>query len=122
MTHLQGTKIAHFDALLEAREARLSESLRQPLEQIISASSDPTHEVWDFKDAASQESELAISESQAGRSAIELKEVQDARQRIRQGSFGLCCDCGEPVDLARLMAVPATRFCLNCQSRHEKQP
>ncbi len=122
MTHLQGTETAYFDALLEALETRLTESLRQPLEQIISTSSEPTREVWDFKDAASQESELAISESQAGRSAIELREVQDARQRIRQGSFGLCCDCGEPVDLARLRAVPATRFCLNCQSRHEKQP
>ena len=121
MKHFQLADATYFDELLAARETALAQSLRQPIEQLVPASQDATREVWDFKDAASQESEFAVSDSQASRSATELTDVQDARRRIKEGKFGRCSDCGEPVDLARLMAVPATRFCLSCQSRHEKQ-
>ena len=93
--------------------------LRQPIETSLAASADATHEVWDFKDAASEQEELAITELQANRYAMELVEVQAARRRIERGTFGLCVDCGVSIDLPRLMAVPATACCLDCQARQE---
>lgn len=51
----------------------------------------------------------------------ELKEVEDALSRLRAGGYGICTDCGEPVEPARLRENPAATRCLQCQERHENR-
>ena len=46
--------------------------------------------------------------------------VQDALKRIEDGSYGICIDCGKPIEPARLAAVPWTPYCLTDQERHDK--
>jgi DnaK suppressor protein len=46
-----------------------------------------------------------------------LREVQDALQRIEQGSYGVCNACEEPISAKRLDAVPWAKFCVSCQER-----
>lgn len=46
----------------------------------------------------------------------ELKEVEQALERIGQGSFGTCETCGGAVGRQRLLAVPEARHCLGCSS------
>lgn len=41
----------------------------------------------------------------------EREEINDALLRIELGDYGICEDCGNPIELDRLEAVPATRFC-----------
>jgi phage/conjugal plasmid C-4 type zinc finger TraR family protein len=31
-----------------------------------------------------------------------------------------CRDCGDPIDTARLMALPSARRCFDCQEAHER--
>ena len=50
----------------------------------------------------------------------ELAEIDAARARIATGTYGTCEECGEAIPLARLRALPASRFCLPCQLRHER--
>jgi DnaK suppressor protein len=45
---------------------------------------------------------------------------KDALDRMDQGRYGECQDCGETIDAARLDAVPWTTHCLGCQDRAEK--
>ena len=48
--------------------------------------------------------------------------AQRALDRMREGSYGLCQDCGEPIGARRLAAVPWTGRCVRCQvewERHE---
>jgi hypothetical protein len=40
--------------------------------------------------------------------------------RIANGSFGRCMECGEPIDLLRLAAVPTSAYCTACQSLREQ--
>ena len=49
-----------------------------------------------------------------------LVEVEDALRRIAEGSFGTCESCGQPIDPARLVAVPWTRFCVSCAVRRQQ--
>jgi DnaK suppressor protein len=49
-----------------------------------------------------------------------LAQVKDALDRMDQGQYGECQDCGETIDAARLDAVPWTTHCLGCQDRAEK--
>jgi DnaK suppressor protein len=46
--------------------------------------------------------------------------VQAALRRDDEGDFGLCVECGEPVQKKRLEAVPWARHCMACQELQEK--
>ena len=46
-----------------------------------------------------------------------LREIQDALQRIAQGTYGVCSECEEPISAKRLDAVPWAKFCVSCQER-----
>jgi DnaK suppressor protein len=50
----------------------------------------------------------------------ELREVDAALHRLAGGTYGLCVDCGEQIDPARLRAWPTAMRCLDCQDRFEK--
>lgn len=48
----------------------------------------------------------------------ELRQVKRAIQRIDKGRYGLCEDCSEPIEFARLQAMPEATKCLACSSAH----
>ncbi|HXG05259.1 MAG TPA: TraR/DksA family transcriptional regulator [Candidatus Binatia bacterium] len=47
--------------------------------------------------------------------------LQGALQRLHDGTYGLCVECGEPVAPARLNAIPEVETCRPCQERLEEQ-
>lgn len=51
----------------------------------------------------------------------ELREVDLALQRIGNGTYGNCTDCGRTIEPARLNALPAARQCLGCKAAFEKR-
>lgn len=50
----------------------------------------------------------------------ELGNVEAALARIREGGYGFCEVCDEPIAFARLSSTPAAARCLGCQERFEK--
>ncbi len=48
-----------------------------------------------------------------------LDEVLAALERIDDGTYGDCLDCGNQIPFARLEVMPAARYCVSCQQRHE---
>ena len=50
-----------------------------------------------------------------------LSEVQEALNRIPSGTYGVCSSCGEAIHSRRLMAVPWTACCLQCQVDRDRQ-
>jgi DnaK suppressor protein len=49
-----------------------------------------------------------------------LREVEDALDRLEEGTYGLCEECGAAVNLERLKILPFTTYCVQCQERREK--
>jgi RNA polymerase-binding protein DksA len=47
-------------------------------------------------------------------------EIADALERIQQGNFGQCEECGNVIPKARLGAIPYTRFCVDCARKREQ--
>ena len=43
-----------------------------------------------------------------------LRDVKAALSRIREGTYGFCLRCEQPINPARLKAVPWTPYCLRC--------
>jgi RNA polymerase-binding transcription factor DksA len=50
----------------------------------------------------------------------ELKDIDDALRRLDDGTYGICEECGKPIDEARLEAVPWARYCVVDQARVEQ--
>lgn len=49
----------------------------------------------------------------------ELERVEAALQRMGAGDYGECVDCGEPIQLVRLKAIPWAWRCVDCARKHE---
>jgi RNA polymerase-binding transcription factor len=50
----------------------------------------------------------------------ELRDIDAAKLRIRDGSFGVCIDCGGEIAFERLRAYPTAKRCRPCQEHREK--
>jgi DnaK suppressor protein len=46
--------------------------------------------------------------------------IEEALERIMNGEFGKCRDCGEDIPEARLEARPYAVYCVKCKSIREK--
>lgn len=46
--------------------------------------------------------------------------LSDALDRLRDGAYGVCVECHEPLAPARLRAMPAVQTCVRCQSGLER--
>ncbi len=46
-----------------------------------------------------------------------LAEIERALQKIEAGNYGTCDLCNEPIDPARLEALPQAILCLSCRQK-----
>ena len=53
--------------------------------------------------------------------ALKLQLVEQALQRIENGTYGVCLECEDDIDERRLEIVPFGRFCTDCKSELEKK-
>ncbi len=49
----------------------------------------------------------------------ELLAIGKAIERIDQGAYGICLDCGESIESGRLTAMPYALYCLHCAAARE---
>ncbi|WP_375213602.1 TraR/DksA family transcriptional regulator [Aquabacterium sp.] len=49
----------------------------------------------------------------------ELKSVAEALERLEQGHYGLCVECGEAIAAQRLAVLPEAALCVGCQDMAE---
>ena len=48
---------------------------------------------------------------------LKLKDVNNALEKIAQGTYGTCEDCGKEIGKDRLLACPEAKTCLNCHKK-----
>lgn len=46
--------------------------------------------------------------------------VKNALERLKEGSFGECIECGNQIGAKRLEALPWTPYCIDCQEKMER--
>ena len=50
----------------------------------------------------------------------ELAGIEHALKKFEEGTYGLCDNCGQPIDPARLEALPQASLCLQCKAQQAK--
>ena len=68
-------------------------------------------------EASELEKRLALEE----RLGESLNEVEHALQKYEAGTYGLCDSCGQPIEKARLEAIPQASLCLSCKAKQVKE-
>ena len=62
--------------------------------------------------------ELLFSQSTNERNTLKL--IEEALDRIGEGSYGECINCGEEISQKRLDAIPWTPHCIRCRELLEQ--
>jgi len=75
----------------------------------------------DLGDQASAEIDRNFMLRLRGREQRLLKKIEEAIERIESGSFGICDDCGNEIDIKRLEARPVTTMCIECKTLQEEE-
>ena len=99
-------------ASLDARAAELTRSLAERDYIHVERAADSSDE--QVLAAGREASALTLA-----RESWLLREVEDARARLADGSFGVCQRCEEPIALKRLQAIPWASYCVSCQAKAE---
>jgi DnaK suppressor protein len=63
----------------------------------------------------------AMSVEMKRRRQVSLERITRALDRIDEGDFGVCGECGEPIAVARLELDPAVVLCIRCATAAEKK-
>ncbi len=99
-------------------------SLKQELTNRVNAiDKDIRHEdlSGDWEEQATERENDEVLESLGNASAQELAMINRALQRIEQGEYFICSECGAPIPPARLELLPYTTLCVDCAAKLEKQ-
>jgi DnaK suppressor protein len=81
----------------------------------------PTCLEGDEVDIVSSEKENQMDFRLKARNAVYLKKVRKSLQKIEDGTFGECADCGSEIAYNRLMARPTADLCIHCKEAEEKE-
>ena len=106
---------------LESEQRRLTGELEQ-----LKASIRPAEERREGSPFGKREEEATESLEFEKRLALEkqirdqLAEVEHALHKVEEGTYGLCDICGQPIDPARLEALPQASLCLSCKAKQAK--
>lgn len=75
--------------------------------------------VHSLSDESFAELTSALSRMNLTKASEELREVEAAMDRMREGNYGICTDCGAAIGYARLRVTPEARRCALCQTKIE---
>jgi DnaK suppressor protein len=109
--------IAYFRELLE----RMLQDILKKGEETIEDMTDTVEVYADPADRATVESDRSFTLRLRDRERRLIKKIQEAIERIDDGSYGACEECGEDIGVPRLKARPVTTLCIKCKSKEEAE-
>ncbi|WP_019936497.1 TraR/DksA family transcriptional regulator [Bordetella sp. FB-8] len=121
MNHLSASALELLKARLVAlRENALHEAWAAQTRSLDTVN-DEYPKVQDPTERAESRREQEIDGAQADIDHVMADAAQAALQRISDGSYGTCLECGLPIRQSRLLAIPIAIRCSDCQRIHERR-
>ena len=109
------TRLLDLRARLRGEMGRMADAA---LSQSRSESSSlPIH----LADLGSDNFEQELTLSLVGSEKEVLEKIEFALERIADGSYGKCEDCGKKIPESRLQAIPYTAVCVQCAANQEQR-
>ena len=116
-TGLKKKDLKRFRDILLTRKKDILRNAQRTLSEDMTLESD---DLPDEMDLASSEYLQSFTFRLRGREKVFLDKIQKAIERIDDGSFGACEECGEKISVKRLEARPETTLCIRCKEDQER--
>jgi DnaK suppressor protein len=110
-------ELEKYRRLLEEKKESLSVDLAKARDAEEETTEESTQDIAD-KAVSSYTREFLYSLSDGDRTT--LLQIDEALARIDDGAYGPCGNCSTPMAEKRLLAVPWTPYCVDCQELAEK--
>ena len=110
-------QLKKFQEMLEAKRLEIIKRAQQTLSEEMLLDQD---DLPDEMDLASSEYLQSFTFRLRGREKVFLDKIQKALDRINDGTFGDCEECGEKISVKRLEARPETTLCIRCKEDQER--
>ena len=114
--YMNEQQLAFFRARLSAERDELLSAARETTEHLKEFEATP-----DPSDRATLEEDHTLELRVRDRERKLLHKIDEAIERIDNGSFGWCEETGEPIGIARLLARPTAIYTIEAQERHEQR-
>lgn len=122
MASLTKKQLGELEQQLKARHAKLLVEIREELAQSGDEHYiDLSGRVTDLGDESVADMLADIEAAHIDRQIHEVREIEAALARIKDGEYGTCEDCGDDIALPRLQVAPTAIRCIFCQEKHEKE-
>ena len=100
---------------------RLNALLEGAEKTVTGMSNDYKEELLDPTDRASLESNRNFTLRIRDRERRLIQKLNEALERIEDGTFGICEMCGKEISEKRLIARPVTTLCIECKKEQENR-
>jgi len=104
-------------ALQDMREKLLAGISESPVPEALATQSD----IGDIIDQAGDERDRELSLLLSGRDKEKLLAINEALEKLKEGTYGICEECGERIGIGRLKVMPLARYDVSCQAKLEKE-
>ena len=110
-------RLDYYRKKLLARREELLKSIARTGEEGRAADDDPTVDLAD-KAANSYTKEFLFGQTNTDRATLQL--IEEALERMKNNTYGVCVHCEMELQQKRLEAVPWARHCTVCQEKQEQ--
>ena len=110
-------ELQYFRKILEDKLKELLGEADKTLEELNEADEnfpDPT-------DRAAVESDRSFELRLRDRERKLITKIRKALEKIDEGTYGICEECGEEIGFKRLEARPVATLCIECKNRQERE-
>jgi len=109
--------IARFKKILLKEREQIVGEVKQIVESSKEMGQDGIQDIGDeAANIYNKQVLLSLNENER----LRLKEVDEALDRIENGTYGICEECGGPISLKRLEVRPVAKYCVPCLTKLEK--
>jgi DnaK suppressor protein len=109
-------QIDSLKAALQNKRAELARSIRSQSSQLNVCEGE--HDLMDQMQSMSRREEAVAFLDTLTRT---LASVDAALRAMKEGSYGTCAECGEPIASRRLEAIPWAPHCIRCQEMLDRR-
>lgn len=109
--------IARFKKILLKEREQIVGEVKQIVESSKEMGQDGIQDIGDeAANIYNKQVLLSLNENER----LRLKEVDESLDRIENGTYGICEECGGPISLKRLEVRPVAKYCVPCLTKLEK--
>ena len=115
--YMSKTQLEHFRTILSTWKKDLMEEVDRTVTHMKDEAANPP----DPNDRATLESEFSLELRTRDRERKLIRKIDEALQRIEDGSYGYCLETGEEIGIKRLEARPVATLSIEAQERRERR-